>query len=323
MIQMKLLTYFTKFDRVPVVPILAYPALIPLNQTSSISLLEPENHAKVVEYIAKEYGTDALLPLLDLTVEAEVLGVEVGYREIDAPQINKTIDIGEVQEKKSNGRIPIMAKTVKAIKKISGNLPVGFYITGPFTIAGQVIGITNLLKFTLTNPKALPPLLDIVVETSIEYAKRLKDSGTDFIVIAEPSSSLISVSQFREFSRPYLRRLTKAVDVEMVLHICGRSRHLLTEMIETEAAGISIDQNIPMLDAVSIAPKNILVFGNYPPVNLMMEDPATIKANVLNMLSPVKDKKNVVSSTGCDIPSKTPSENIRAFVETSKNIRRI
>ena len=320
---MKLLTYFTKFDRVPVVPILAYPALIPLNQTSSISLQEPEKHAKVVEYIAKEYETDALLPLLDLTVEAEVLGVEAGYRENDAPQINNTIDIGKIQEKKSVGRIPIMAKTVKAIKKISGNLPVGFYVTGPFTIAGQVIGITNLLKFILTNPTALPPLLDTMVETSIEYAKRLEDAGIDFVVIAEPSSSLISVNQFKEFSKPYLRRLTKAVDVEMVLHICGRSRHLLTEMIETGAAGISIDQNIPMQDAVSIAPKNILVFGNYPPVNLMMEDPATIKTNVLNMLSPVKDKKNVVSSTGCDIPSKTPSENIKAFVETSKSIRRI
>jgi uroporphyrinogen decarboxylase len=320
---MKLLTYFKKFDRVPVVPILGYPALIPLNQTSSISLLKPEKHAKVVEYIAEEYGTDALLPLLDLTVEAEALGVEVGFREIDAPKINKTIDIGEVHKRKSDGRIPVMAKTVRTIKKISGNLPVGFYVTGPFTVAGQVIGITNLLKFILTNPEALPPLLDTVVETSIEYAKKLEDSGADFIVIAEPSSSLISVSQFREFSKPYLRRLTKAVDAGMVLHICGRSRHLLTDMAETGAAGISIDQNIPMLEAVSIVPENILVFGNYSPVNLMMEDPETIRTNVLKMLSPVKDKKNVVSSTGCDIPSKTPSENIRAFVETSKSIRRI
>ena len=320
---MKLLTYFAEFDRIPVIPILGYPALIPLNQTTSISLLEPEKHAKVVEYIAKEYCTDALLPLLDLTVEAEVLGAEVEYREIDAPQINKTIDIGEVREKKLNGRIPIMTKTVKAIKKISNNLPVGFYVTGPFTVAGQLIGITNLLKSILTNPKSLLLLLDTVVNTSIRYTKQLKDAGTDFIVIAEPTSSLISVSQFREFSKPYLRKLTKTVEAEIVLHICGRSRHLLTDMIETGAAGISIDQNIPLLDAVSIAPKDILVFGNYPPVNLMMEDPATIKTNVLNMLSPVRDRKNVVSSTGCDIPSKTPSENIMVFVETSKNIRRI
>jgi len=320
---MELLTYFMKFDRVPVVPILGYPALISLNQTSSISLLEPEKHAKVVKYISEEYGTDALLPLLDLTVEAETLGVEVGYREIDAPRISRTIDIKEVRRRKSNGRIPIMAETVGAIKKISGNLPVGFYVTGPFTIAGQVIGIANLLKFILTNPTTLPPLLDIVVETSIEYANKLNDSGADFIVIAEPSSSLISVSQFREFSKPYLRRLTKALDIGMVLHICGRSRHLLAEMIETGAAGISIDQNIPMLDAVSMAPKDILVFGNYSPVNLMMEDPATIRINVLNMLGSVKDRKNVVSSTGCDIPSKTPPENIRAFIETSKSIRRV
>ncbi|MGQ9781277.1 MAG: uroporphyrinogen decarboxylase family protein [Nitrososphaeria archaeon] len=319
---MRLIEYFSRFDRVPAVPILGYPALVPLGLTSSSCLLEPSEHAKVVEYIVREFDVDASLPLLDLTVEAEALGAKVEYRDIDAPQIGKIVNADYILQKENPVRMPIMVKAAKKIKGLSKDLPTGFYVTGPFTIVGQVIGIMNLFKLISTGPRTLPPILDAATETVSEYARQLEEAGVDFIVIAEPSSSLISVIQFKEFSEPYLEKLIRSTHIDMVLHICGRSRHLLSEMDKTGAAGISIDQNIPMEYAVSIMPEDIMVFGNYSPVNLMQEDPSTIKANVFKMLSNIGDRRNAVSSTGCDIPSRTPAENIKAFIEASKSIRR-
>jgi len=275
-----------------------------------------------VSYIRREYSIDALLPLLDLTVESEVLGVKVRYRETEAPQIEKNILVKDIGADKSKGRISILVKTIEMMRKLSNELPTGFYITGPFTIVGQIIGITNLLKFTLTSPEVLQSVLDKVTEISLHYSKELEEAGANFIVIAEPSSSLISVPQFKEFSKPYLKKVIRNLRTEVILHICGRSKHLLKEMVETEAAGISIDQNIPLIDAVSTLPSNMLIFGNYAPVDLMLEHPSTIRENVLKMLEPVKKEKNIVSSTGCDVPSKTPAENIVTFVETSKSVKR-
>jgi len=319
---MTLLRYFSSFNRVPVVPILGYPALTPLKMTAQECLLDPEKHVKLVSYIRREYSIDALLPLLDLTVESEVLGVKVRYRETEAPQIEKNILVKDIGADKSKGRISILVKTIEMMRKLSNELPTGFYITGPFTIVGQIIGITNLLKFTLTSPEVLQSVLDKVTEISLHYSKELEEAGANFIVIAEPSSSLISVPQFKEFSKPYLKKVIRNLRTEVILHICGRSKHLLKEMVETEAAGISIDQNIPLIDAVSTLPSNMLIFGNYAPVDLMLEHPSTIRENVLKMLEPVKKEKNIVSSTGCDVPSKTPAENIVTFVETSKSVKR-
>lgn len=319
---MRLIEYFSTFDHVPAVPILGYPALAPLRLNSSTCLLEPSKHVKVVEYIRREFDVDALLPLLDLTVEAEALGATVQYREADAPQIGKTVDVKGVRRTHDKARMPIMVRAAKKIRELSRDMSTGFYVTGPFTIVGQVIGLMNLLKLMPTEPETLLPILDLAEETASEYARQLEEAGVDFIVVAEPSSSLISVSQFNEFSKPHLRRLIQSTSIDVILHICGRSRHILAEMVNTGAAGISIDQNIPMVDAAKATPSNIMVFGNYSPVNLMQEEPSTIRVNVLRMLSDVKDKRNVVSSTGCDIPSRTPTANIKAFIEASKSIRR-
>lgn len=319
---MDLYKYFSSFKRMPVVPIVGYPALMPLKLTTYDCLLDPERHIKVIKYIEKELGVDALLPLLDLTVEAEVLGVKVAYPECDAPKIEMTLNMNKVGKRQTKGRIPIMVETAKKMKRVAKALPVGFYITGPFTVAGQVIGITDLLKCAVKNPELLPPLLETVTRTCLEFAKELEDAGIDFVVIAEPSSSLISLNQFREFSKPYLKRISKALSIDIVLHICGRSKHLLKDMSETGASAISIDQNIPMKDAVSAVPDHISVFGNYPPANLMFEDPPTIESNVLKMLTPVKDRRNVVSSTGCDIPPRAPLKNVKTFIRVSKSIER-
>ncbi len=142
------------------------------------------------------------------------------------------------------------------------------------------------------------------------------------MVIAEPSSSLISAEQYRKFSKPYLEKLIGEVGLDAVLHICGRSGHLIREMVETKARAISIDQNVPLGLAINSVPKDVLVFGNYPPSNLIFENIKTIEENVRKMVEDVKDRRNYVASTGCDVPSSAPIESVKAFIESCKKFRR-
>jgi uroporphyrinogen-III decarboxylase len=64
----------------------------------------------------------------------------------------------------------------------------------------------------------------------------------------------------------------------------------------------------------------MLIFGNYNPVNLLLKSPEEIKSDVLEMLEPVMHDRRVVASTGCDVPSAAPIENIKAFIQASKSI---
>lgn len=319
---MKLYEYFSSFERVPAVPIVGYPILISQNLDTRACITDPEKHARVVDYAKKELDIDALLPLLDLTVEAEVFGAAVNYREQDPPQIKSTVDVENVSRVQGYGRIPTTLETARKILSLADGLPVGFFVTGPFTTAGQIIGLERLLKLISREPDKLLHLLQLVTETCFEYAKVLEDVGVDFIVIADPSSSLISKAHFEEFSKPYLKRISKGLTINSVLHICGRSKHLLENMVETGAAAISIDQNISLEYAVSAIPEDVVIFGNYDPTKLLMEDSATIRNKVIDMLISVKNRRNIVSSTGCDLPPKTPLENVKTFIKATKSILR-
>ena len=319
---MRLYAYFSKFERVPTVPILGYNALKPVDLKALECLLDPEKHLSLVKFLQNKLKIDAALPLLDLTVEAQSMGAKVVFADYDAPKIEGAIGMDNVGQDKSENRMLAMIKTAEKMEDEISNIPTGFYVTGPFTAAGQIIGIGNLVKNMIRSPDAVLSLLERVTATCFSYAKELEDAGIDFLVIADPSSSLISAEQFKKFSQPYLRRITSGLKLDSVLHVCGRSSHLIRDMPDAGVEAVSIDHNVPLKKAVQEVPNNILVLGNYPPSNLVFEDVSTIRKNVYRMLMDVKASRNVVSSTGCDIPSNVPMRNVEAFVEASKEIKR-
>mgnify|MGYP000607284972 CR=1 FL=1 len=322
MIMGSVLKYLGSMDRLPVVPLVGYPVLRELGIPAADAFHDPKVHVRVIRKVVEELQMDLVLPLLDLTVEAEVLGAEVFYPQFDAPNIKKCPSLEEVGKVEREGRVPLMEAILKEAKEVADGLPVGFYITGPFTIAGQIIEITNLLKMVIKNPEAVDPILRLTTDTCIEYGRRLEEAGADFIVVAEPSASLISLDMYRKFVKPYLERLGKELRRDLVLHICGRASHLVREMAIPGIDGVSIDQNVPLSRAFEELPSDMLVFGNYPPTNLMFEDPETIEKKVSAMAEPFRDRRNYVVCTGCDIPSSTPIRNVKAFVETAKKIKR-
>jgi MtaA/CmuA family methyltransferase len=317
--QIILREHFKNFERFPVVPILGYPALPVRKITTQECLHNFEKHFKVAKYVFQEYEIDSLLTLLDITVEAEMLGAQVNYTTYDAPQIKKHVEEPKHMETE---KMKAYIKTVKKLKEFSKNVPVGAYITGPFTAAGQTIGIEKLVKLYYMEPESAKTILEEVTQTVKDYAREIEDAGADYIIVADPTSSLLSLEHFRRFSKPYLKDVIKELEKEAILHICGKSKHLLQDVPGTGVVGISIDQNIPLYEASKVLREDFLIFGNYSPANLEREEPNIIRENVKIMLNPVKGMTNIVASTGCDIPAKTPPENIKAFVDTVKSIKR-
>jgi uroporphyrinogen decarboxylase len=318
---MKLLDYFGSLGRTGAAPILGYPGVGALGLSATDCLLQPSLHARVAKYNAERFRPDVALPLLDLTIEAEALGAKPIFKEREAPSIGGMPTVAEAAE--TLGIEPPRRKAMTDAAKMMSDqikgIPSGFFVTGPFTVAGQVIGVENLLKDVVRGKAEVLKLLDRCTDIVVEYAKALDAAGVDFLVMADPSSSLISPAQFEEFSKPRISKVRSSVSSGLVLHICGRSGHLVKQMAETGVAGISLDQNVRLVDALALVPSSVLVFGNYSPTNLLFETPSQIADNVRVMLEQVKGSKNIVGSTGCDIPPSTPFENIDAFIQTVKS----
>ena len=260
---------------------------------------------------------------MDLTVETETYGLKPTFKTYDAPEIRSflTIETASAIEpvRPESTRIALMIKTAQLLSTLVTTVPKGFFTIGPFTLAGQIVGVQPLLIATMKSKAAVRSLIENCTRIVADYARLLEQTGIDFLVMADPTSGLISVKDFQEFAKTPIEQVVKSVSKEFVLHICGRSGHLLEQMAETGVAGISLDQNVTLADATRRVPNDVLVFGNYPPTNLPIEDPSTVRANVQQMLSPVSERENVVASTGCDIPSTTRAEVVQAFVQAAKS----
>ena len=107
-----------------------------------------------------EFGFESTVLPFDLNVEAEILGAEVRYHDAvdgnpvyptigDKPfSVNDNIDIPDDLPEK--GRMPAILKSIRAVKKdIRATGPVGIFLPGPFTLAGQVLDVDALYKTLL------------------------------------------------------------------------------------------------------------------------------------------------------------------------------
>jgi uroporphyrinogen decarboxylase len=320
---MMLSEYFGSLGRIGAVPILGYPGLRTEGITAEECLLNPVLHSRVVRSNLDRFHPDAALPLLDLTVEAECYGLRAGFKDRDPPELSFSIPLMSWAERETSerNRIPLMIDTARIISAQISDVPVGFYVTGPFTVAGQIVGIQNLLPGLTKARGVILDLLNSCTATVVDYASRLKDTEVDFLVIADPTSSLISPEHFDDFAKTSIVKVVKAFSRDSVLHVCGRSGHLLKQMVETGVAGLSLDDHVKLRDAVNSVPDDVVVLGNYSITSLADETPETIIAEVSNMLSGVDRAVNVVASTGCDISASTPPANIDAFIQGVKSYK--
>jgi uroporphyrinogen decarboxylase len=324
---MRLRDYFESLGRIGAVPILGYPGLVAENVTTEQALLDPKVHARVLARNIRLFEPDAALPLLDLTVEAESFGLTAEFASRDPPQLRSTVHLEnaekmQFQDTPKSERIPLMVEAARLMSSQNRHVPVGFYVTGPFTMAGQIVGTQQLLMGVFKAPEAISRLVDQCTRIIADYARCLAETEISFLVMADPTASLISPKQFESFAKNSITRVVKSVRKEVILHICGRSGHVLRAMCETGVAGISLDDNVRLADAARTVPREILIFGNYSPTSVLLEKPEKISTGVTEMLAGVSEADNIVASTGCDIPANAPTENIRAFVRAAKDYSR-
>jgi len=319
---MTLREYFKSFDRFNVVPILGYAGLKIGGLNAQQCLHDPKLHAELVKSNLKHFEPDAVISLMDLTVEAESYGIKPQFKDYDPPEIRTHIPLDKVTEpQRSGARIDIMVEAARQISQQVKDIPTGFFVTGPFTLAGQIVGLEPLLMGLYQSRETTSKLIENCTEMIIDYVKRLEETGISFLVLADMSSSLISPKDFEQSVKTPISRVVKEFSNDVVLHMCGRTSHLLKHLGETGAAAISIDQNVPLPNAVEAVPSEMLVFGNYSPVGLMSENTSTITSNVTRMVSAV-NPVNVIASSGCDIPSQTPPENIKTFIQAVKSYKK-
>jgi len=306
-------------------PVLSFPGVQLIDVTVNDLVHSGVLQAKCMKAISDKYDTLASVTLMDLSVEAEAFGSPVIFSEDEVPTVvNKIIeDIEDVEKLKipevGFARTGEYIKTVEEAKKLIADRPVLAGAIGPFSLAGRLLDMTEVMILSMTEPETVHALLEKIAVFIQNYAMEFKKAGADGIIFAEPAAGLISPNLNREFSVKYIKQIIAKIKDEnfiVIYHNCGNTIPLIKDILSINADGLHFGNAIRLDDMLPLVPSDIAVFGNISPANEFRNGtPRSVKESTLDVLEKCGGYKNYIPSSGCDIPPLSPMENIDAFFE--------
>lgn len=269
----------------------------------------------------------------DLCVEAEAMGCEINVyahsEDLLYPTIKQKLihneaemDLALPTDIAGRGRVPMMAEAIGLLKKELGEAaPVGSYVLGPFTLAGQIMELNDLLKLSFKKPDKVSALLDKLAGVAIQVAKVYEKAGVDYLTVREmgATSDVLSPRVFKSLILPYLQRIFAEITVPSVLHICGKTNDIVPFMAESGAKAVSVDQKNDVAESRAKLGPGALIFGNYDPYNVLVAGTPELVRTTIGKC--IDDGVSAVWP-GCDIWPTVPPENVKAMLEEVRSHRK-
>lgn len=304
-------------------PIMTHPGIELIEKTVCDAVTDGNIHYQAIKALDEKYPSAACTIIMDLTVEAEAFGASVDFPKDEIPNVIGRLvsDEDEVMALQIPGmdqaRIPqyLLANKLAA-ENIVGK-PVFGGAIGPFSLAGRLFDMSEIMMACYAEPEIALPLLEKCSEFLKNYCIALKEQGVNGVVIAEPAAGLLSNEGCSEFSSQFIKPIVDAVQDDyfmVMLHNCGNTGHCTEAMVETGAMAYHFGNKIDMVKALQDCRPNVLALGNLDPVTVFQSGtPEEVYQQTRALLKATSAFSNFILSSGCDMPPHTSHANIEAF----------
>lgn len=305
------------------IPILTHPGIEMCGYQVRAAVTDGEVHYLAIKKLCDTYPSAAATTIMDLTVEAEAFGAEIALANDEVPSVTGVLVTDKTDVEKLEiptmdvARIPQYLAADRLAAQNITDRPTFAGCIGPYSLAGRLMGMTEIMTGIYTEPDMVVLLLEKCAEFLLAYCRAIKETGVGGVIIAEPAAGLLSSEDCLAYSSIYVKRIVEQVQDDsfwVVLHNCGNEGHCTSAMIETGAWGLHFGNRINMSEALEICPTNRLVMGNLDPVGCLKAASADqVYQTTLQLLEQTSDYNNFVLSTGCDVPPQVSGDNISAF----------
>ena len=306
-------------------PILSFPSVSLLGVTVKEMISNSDLQARGMQAVAQRTPALASVSFMDLSVEAECFGSVVTVSDDEVPTIEEPIITDEeeaaalVVPAVGSGRTQIYLDAIKKAKALITDRPVLAGMIGPYSLAARLFDVSEIMMTCYDDPDTVHAVLEKCTQFLAAYAKAYREAGADGIVMAEPVAGLLSPSLEEEFSAPYVKQIVDAVQNDnfiVIYHNCGDNvPKMLGSILSTGAAAYHFGNAVDMeKDILQKVPSDVVVMGNVDPAGVLrLGTPESIRTATAELLQKCSPYPNFVLSSGCDIPPKTPWENLDAF----------
>ena len=143
-----------------------------------------ENLARSAMLTAEMFGFDAVVIPYDMCTVPEALGRGISLYDSSEDILYPTVPTkwGEIDDVEipedflSKGRMPLVDEAFEILKsRLDGNLAIGAWVLGPFTMAGQVIELDLLLKGVRKDKERVEAFLSKMTDLVIKVAQHYQN----------------------------------------------------------------------------------------------------------------------------------------------------
>ena len=351
---------FEEPDRVPVIPAIAHRFLVPtVGVRFSDYYGDPEAMLRTQilaqKWLMENVRTDAYSITgawvgawtdFQNTFEAGSLGVEILFPDDDIPWVGP----GWVKDEEDLARLErldfvggeINARQVAYRQKmieIAERYPVRFQggpvfypgenpalthtCDGPFGVAGDLMGQTELFTACAERPDFVRELLRIVTDKLIEYLDFCwEEEGLEARDLAwtDDLAAGLSAAMYRDLVLPEEQRLRFHFDGRLCLHMCGKTDHLLEifrddlAIHELQGFGYEVD-----LDRIGeVMGGRVVLIGNVDPMLILRGTPTEVREATRVAIEKLAPYRGYIVQDGNNICPGSPLENINAMMEAAE-----
>ncbi len=302
---------------------MTHPGIELIGSTVRKAVTDGQVHADAICALNEAFPAAAVTAIMDLTVEAEAFGAEIRFSENEIPNVIGRLvnDADEVAALGvpglDKGRVQEYLKANRLVAARVQDKPVYGGCIGPFSLAGRLFDLSELMMSMYMEPETVTALLEKCTDFLNAYVRAMKETGIGGVVMAEPAAGLISNDDCLQYCTPYVKQIIDDVQddsFKVILHNCGNTGHCTDAMVRSGAWALHFGNRADMVEALKACPPDLPVLGNIDPVGVFQQaSPEQVYTAVSALLEKTAPYDNFILSSGCDVPPHTPVDNIMAF----------
>ena len=318
-----------------IAPLMGFPGLQITGRTIKLAQQNITEHVKAILSLADRFRPDMIFSFMDLSIEANALGCYTVFPKNDPPTVTKndfSFDQIPYFEKIDICEDTRLYGYVETIRRLRMQLPpeimLGAYVSAPYTLAGMAMGAEDAAMATILNSGDLEKLCTVLSVKIRKYAMMLADAGAESICFLDPAAVMLGPESFDRFAVDPINKLVRdmnGVNTAWLYHVCGNSTPLSEKIASLEVDGVSLDSQEAGVNLATLAetlPDEMIIFGNLNPTGTILHgNPSEVASETETLLKMMDTFPNYILSTGCDLPEKTPLENLDTFMKTGRKYR--
>lgn len=288
----------------------------------------PRLAAEVTLQPIRRFGFDAAILFADILIVPDALGQDVRFETGEGPRLDPIGEekaLSRLKPAATGAKFSIICETVQRLRQDLPNETalIGF-CGAPWTVATYMVGgqgsadQADARAWAYRDPDGFQKLIDILVETSIDYLSQQVRAGADAVQIFDSWAGSLPDNEFARWVIDPTRVMVEALKarhpgVPIIGFPRGAGASTAEFVTATGVDGVSCDTAMPLCAMRELAEFDVVVQGNLDPL-LLVSGGEALDRRVDEILAAMKGRRHIFN-LGHGITPPTPPENVARLVE--------